>query len=139
MFFVQVTEAHQLGVDLLTVDKSGMTGLHYAIVNNHKEVVAYLIEKGICSSFTVKDVSYFILKKVFDRLTLKSITENIMLRFRVKITDSLAHCFFLLYHGAGYFTLFVISFTNFLCAKSSTTCHWYPISWQVVVCSYPNA
>lgn len=64
LLLMQVTEAHRLGVDLLTVDKSGMTGLHYAVVNNHKEVVNYLIEKGICCySFTLKDVGgYFILQ-----------------------------------------------------------------------------
>lgn len=42
----QAVEAHNLGIDLLTVDKSGMTGLHYAVLNNHQDIVRYLIEKA---------------------------------------------------------------------------------------------
>lgn len=44
--FDKVVECHQNGIDLLTTDKYGMTGLHYASMNDHKDVVCYFIEKA---------------------------------------------------------------------------------------------
>jgi len=42
----QLLEIHRSGIDLLSINRWGLTGLHYAAALGHRRIVKYLIEQG---------------------------------------------------------------------------------------------
>ena len=46
MSCIQLLEIHRSGVDLLSANRWGLTGLHHAAALGHKRIVKYLIEQG---------------------------------------------------------------------------------------------
>ena len=42
----QLLQVHRSGVDLLSANRCGLTGLHHAAALGHRRIVKYLVEQG---------------------------------------------------------------------------------------------